>query len=933
MKRMIMVMIMLSIFFLIWGQFIWEEPGVWADQERMIYVDEFNVNLVSISTEDGLIAVWVESLMGVGQIFGQKFTIDGEPLWDEPIQFTDGNMYPCLHSGIADEDGNLIIVYYLSGDTGFRLQKRDGDGVFLWETEIAGNDDFYYELCLKSGSETDFYLGFKHTDADTYFENVFYHFEENGAITEGWENGLTYGSSECNFWSVDNNGEMVTYYLETGMDLVLQRINQQGEEAFPEPVLVFEDAIIIPFLEKPALAFTPDGDYLCGSGADIKLVSQEGEIVWEFTDLPHSSHNITGIVPGEDYFYVYTEYGEIYQFDYEPSALWVIENERDIEKAWILADDGIRFIDKDYVLYEERQEHKLNDYDSGGNQLSPDEGWFHCTEYEGCYKPVYLESAFGETIWIMLRRDEDIQQELSFVTIEPSGTLPAGDIPVTIRTGTEQMLVPLEIYVNEDMEAILMMHKGFPQGGHGSKIVLQRLDRDGLPLGDGAGQVLFPAHSQLICSDENLVFFFTNCADDRSFHLVDMETGEHLWGEEGIPFPPEFTSNVVSGGISEGVVTYFWSLSNGENRLQRIANGEEVFQPGGILVELNGVACCGAYLRDQYLINVISGSSVYRVTSIGDNGEVNWSVNCGHSLYYDAKENHKLTGEGLLVLFQANIWPPGALRCQLLNETGGYVYGEGITILPEFNEDIYGLVVFEGGFGVISNNNNTNGEPANYCSFNMDSSVLQEEIALTGTENCLITSAVALEGGIAVLMTEPDGLFSTLKTAYYDFNGNLQNTGGDNPFTCYEGFSHNEAVAANSYDNDVYFCWQSLLNSPESWATSQGNDVIMQGWRIPEVGFEGDKVPIVNINLELMPNPFNPELRISWSLAEGSYDGSISIYNVKGQKVFQENLAENQGYKIWQGNDLTGNKCGSGVYFVRLQSGEEEISRKALLLK
>ncbi|MDI3503828.1 MAG: hypothetical protein PWP64_764 [Candidatus Cloacimonadota bacterium] len=83
------------------------------------------------------------------------------------------------------------------------------------------------------------------------------------------------------------------------------------------------------------------------------------------------------------------------------------------------------------------------------------------------------------------------------------------------------------------------------------------------------------------------------------------------------------------------------------------------------------------------------------------------------------------------------------------------------------------------------------------------------------------------------------------------------------------------------------------------------------------------------------PNPFNPSTTISFNLGKES-QVSLDIYNVKGQKVrslYQGIKGKGIHKLIWDGKDDTGRETSSGFYFYRLQAGNEQLTRKILMLK
>lgn len=85
------------------------------------------------------------------------------------------------------------------------------------------------------------------------------------------------------------------------------------------------------------------------------------------------------------------------------------------------------------------------------------------------------------------------------------------------------------------------------------------------------------------------------------------------------------------------------------------------------------------------------------------------------------------------------------------------------------------------------------------------------------------------------------------------------------------------------------------------------------------------------------PNPFNPETTIKFTLASQSDSNEISIYNLKGQRVYSKDLSsypagENQ--VTWKGIANNGSPVASGIYFYQLKAnGNICDTRRMLLLK
>ncbi|MCK6622862.1 MAG: T9SS type A sorting domain-containing protein [Calditrichaceae bacterium] len=83
------------------------------------------------------------------------------------------------------------------------------------------------------------------------------------------------------------------------------------------------------------------------------------------------------------------------------------------------------------------------------------------------------------------------------------------------------------------------------------------------------------------------------------------------------------------------------------------------------------------------------------------------------------------------------------------------------------------------------------------------------------------------------------------------------------------------------------------------------------------------------------PNPFNSDTRIEYGVPEAMHLRLV-VYNLLGQQV--RKLTE--GYQpagaqtaLWDGRDDNGVPLGSGIYFIRLRAGDQQIVRKAILQK
>ncbi len=97
-----------------------------------------------------------------------------------------------------------------------------------------------------------------------------------------------------------------------------------------------------------------------------------------------------------------------------------------------------------------------------------------------------------------------------------------------------------------------------------------------------------------------------------------------------------------------------------------------------------------------------------------------------------------------------------------------------------------------------------------------------------------------------------------------------------------------------------------------------------------EIIIENEKLKIENY-----PNPFNPETQLVFNLPEAG-QVRLAVYNLKGQLVkvlADEILPAGDNRIVWDGRNERGRLVSSGVYLVRLNSCNEIVSKKIMLIK
>jgi hypothetical protein len=168
----------------------------------------------------------------------------------------------------------------------------------------------------------------------------------------------------------------------------------------------------------------------------------------------------------------------------------------------------------------------------------------------------------------------------------------------------------------------------------------------------------------------------------------------------------------------------------------------------------------------------------------------------------------------------------------------------------------------------------------------------------------------------------------------------------------------NELLFLGNYECTVYdlSTWEtgiiSEIYSFTNWSECQeiipfkrdGNDYLIYiestSCSIYQYDYEqnhaADDIITIKPHITNYPNPFNPKTTIVFNLAQ---DGEVQleIYNIKGQKInslVNEQFLRGEHSIVWDGEDASGKKVGTGLYLYKLKiNGKTEVVKKCLLLK
>ena len=124
-------------------------------------------------------------------------------------------------------------------------------------------------------------------------------------------------------------------------------------------------------------------------------------------------------------------------------------------------------------------------------------------------------------------------------------------------------------------------------------------------------------------------------------------------------------------------------------------------------------------------------------------------------------------------------------------------------------------------------------------------------------------------------------------------------------------------------------------NAAEDLAPTWGPDNETLRGPLTAIGAEGGARPSSFSLEQNHPNPFNSETVFRFELPD-ELDIESTVYSLLGQEMFDLLVGTMQAgvHELrWNGKDASGAEIGSGVYFYRLQAGEQSVTHKMLMLR
>jgi len=947
-------LLFMACYTLIWGQLQWQEGGMPVSVSYPLYW----YNNGGLVAGDNTYFVWSDSQSGSPDLYLQGYDGSGSELWAEDILICDAAKYQGRCQIISSDNGNLILAWHdtrnqqgmpFGEEYDIYMQKINPAGELLWQ-----ENGVYVGLCLPYDFQlvSDGYGGC-YVGCQSLIEeesvSAFWHISSEGNYYPGWEEGIIFeaGDNNCQITDFDGNLIIFTSLEESS---ILRKLSPLGDVIWDN--LVIADSIIYDvhlYQRDGTLDILYLADNVC-----LQQVNDLGELLWDDPIILYSGTDID-----ENLYVAQTEDGYFISPDQESQGRVMMKidfNGNEIWDEWQefeqLFGGILTMTNGNFRLWQETEAGvTLWEYDGNANLVSPDEGWWHW-DYPAQY--LYYQSGFfheGNITSICWRQiNNNYENEvITFQSINENGTAVCGEEGTEISRGRKVEQYCRGVYKINDLEIIVFL-KGDYLSGY--RMCINMFDEEGFPVGDPDGMPFsdpLAEATQIMGVYQDRLYFIMKYDDPENYDTDRLNLSavdfsgepELVWGESGIYLGEgRFTNTNISMTTipgEENTLLFSWNVHSpfGYGRVQKMADDEFIWQDGGIIYHGQTSNTHSLIAYNDYELRMISWGNGYYLNRLNSNGEPMWDNDillAGNDIY-DLPIAIPLANGNMLFLMGEYINNGLRLVEHRITPDGEDLSGEEGHVITFLN-DVYYLDFIDCGDSYTIVTKLGSQEFAIVLRrFTYESEEIGEALVIEGFENKYLKEIDIMNDYLLMFNRIS---FGGQELSVVDFTGTPSELLPQNPYQYLEDVDSGDSPYTCKDGDDIYFCWQngSISERPEYPDYFEiGYNWYMQKFRIPATEIEIDEIFSV-LNLQLYPNPFNPELNIAWKIDKLNPEKiEVAVYNIKGQQIrnWQVNSVINN--LTWDGKNNLGVSCSSGLYFVKIKIGGQSICQKAVLLK
>ncbi|MDP8321186.1 MAG: T9SS type A sorting domain-containing protein [Candidatus Stygibacter australis] len=935
--KLYILIIVLFVSSLLFAQIRWVEDCQLTESRYEFWRDSVNGTEVSYYC-------WAEECDTGYQIKVQGVDINQEYVWSEPVIQNAGPEFPDEAILTLDNADNIYLYWYDNAHPDSLIskyvQKISNTGELMWGDAGQQIDlDSYNNVDILSDNAGGLYI---------QLHSKFWHIDETGTIIADWEDGLELGQHMGFASVVTDSGSLAILKKVDDVELpgrYFQIVDGDGIELYPGDGLYCGEysygyADLFGIDDEFMLAWVNNDTIFCNKLlSNGEFLYSEPQILGEAGDGEH----YYDILNQGEYYYLclnnddqntirVDKYDDTWQLSATGSELTYIYNMRYVQ---VKPDGNILLL----VLDPEYLENLiLVEYNESGELISPEIGWL---EIMNNYQNYSIRGdQQGNCYIIDTVLDENDQEGFSVQILNNDSELVFADNGLLFCQNKYIYPMESQIILLENKTAIFWIEAT----NYSSRIMIQYVDDEGNTLlPDDGLQLLYnndyQSYFEYIYGDEvSIMVKETGRAgwlDDEYTHFHNIKLDEEPWlewGETGLNWEgAEISGDLHALRHNEDSILFYWQNRHEQTRAQLIEDGEfmlpEDYSLGidyGTILSITDNYCTYSHGSDILLTRWDDDFEPVWDTPV-------WLTGVG---YYDGASYEYIQGENLVKYWvsyegsqmQEYSW---RIKKQIISSDGEKLLGVYAPMMLD-NGDVKIRDFFQveepEQIGVVCGNEYE--LLLKYMS--MSGELISDEyITFDELEGRAFTD-IYTQQSMLFIKTQFNEDRSTMSgICVYDLEGNSIDGLPGAEF----GIPSEYFFDLRSDDNGIYYCWRTLHLQEEYYIQDGGYDAYAQMINLPNNGNTNEQLPSVNSGLIIYPNPFNPEVNICWQLTEINDESSLSIFNIKGQKVREYNVNTKAGQITWDGKDASQQQCASGIYLLRLQSGKEKQVAKILMMK
>jgi len=883
------------------GQVMWQTGGIPVCTATDIQI---SINMEA-DNNGGAFILWVDSRNPSKDIFGQRLSSNGVPLWQgNGLPIADGTGDEIQNTMLPDGEGGFIIAYthtYVGADDVY-AKRFDGNGNMVWANPLSlavaeGNQNGVRMAAMANGEFIFTWQDQRNLDPDIYAQKI------NLAGVTQWGNYLVVYSDQTLPNHVPQLNPRIVETSDNAVIIVWEdhRLDLQNPDLFAQKLTV-----------AGVKQWAGEGVALCTAEFSQSSPRMSADnaggcfVVWD--DLRN------GNAPNDD---IYAQH-----LSSTGSALWdangkAICTAPNAQNGSLVKVSGNNV----YINWMDIRNGSVGIYYQVLNTAG-------VAQLEANGKLIFwgLSGDTPKDNYLILQRSSDVAiiwQDTRFANdgyriyiqfLNPDGTvdLETNGRPVTINvTGTQQE--PSAVVTPDDKIAI--------------------------------------------------VWEDARNANPKIFGQLISATGERLWGESGIEMTQMSPLRQKDAKIGYYNGSYYIGWSNadlvGSDYYyhvygQRIQNNQKMWGNDGRIIS---VLPAGSLNTECTLYNVSDnyftwhnsnpeGSQNIWVKRVAENGDpfTGWANEGIKASSYDDPSTVQilpvahLTSDGLFVMWKdmRGDWIPNYWG-QLLSPSGQRAWdGLGKNLADRQNEQERPAITSSPSGITFAWCENINGwhdiaiQKYSYAGSPLWGDLGYYVVQKDSTQSNPTISSFTNERAF-VAWTDFLGIESDIYYKYVNTDGSMI---GDLPgnILCNAAKPQYDPMSA-IMNNEAYVVWADGRSSGKTeilglYAQKLNNGSANDDPTAPPVGNA-----ILDQNY---PNPFNPTTTISFSLSRNSKHVTLQVYNLKGQLVntlFSGDLPAGKHSIVWDGKDKNHQGVASGMYFYRLSTDNSNLQRKMLLMK